>query len=162
MSHSETSRGRVSRSFGGLIRLTAVASLMMAVAMACGGATDVFSLEVGDCFEDPDTGFADVSEVETVQCSESHDNEIYAIADHPAGDDAPYPGQDALESYGLDYCLSEFESYVGAPYADSRLDFSYFYPLSDGWESDDDREFACFLYDLDFEKLTESMKDSGE
>ena len=159
-SHSETSRGRVSRSFEYLIRLTAVASLVVAVATACGG--NVFSLEVGDCFNDPDTGLEEVSDVEVVECTEIHDNEVYALSDYPAEDDASYPGLSVLDSYGDDFCFDEFEGYVGAPYTDSRLDFSYFYPLPDGWENADDREITCFLYDLDLKKLTKSMKSSGE
>ena len=60
------------------------------------------------------------------------------------------------------HCLSEFESYVGIAYEDSRLDVSYIFPVRDGWESEGDREFICFLYDLNLEKLSGSMQGSGE
>ena len=100
--------------------------------------------------------------VEEVPCSESHDNEVYAVGDHPASSDAPYPGRDALDDYSNGYCLSEFDSYVGIDYEDSRLALAYFSPARDGWEDDDDREVSCFLYDLSFAKLTGSMKGSRE
>ena len=132
------------------------------LAATCGGGLSVISMEVGDCFDDPAGQATEVSEVDEVPCSESHDNEVYAVADHPAGDDAPYPGDEALEVYGIGYCLSEFENYVGISYEESRLDFTYLLPVRDGWEGDDDRGFVCFLYDLNFAKLTGSMEGSRE
>ena len=126
---------------------------------ACG--KSVLSLEVGDCFDDPSSFSGEVSEVDDVPCSQSHDNEVYAISDHPAGSDLPYPGENALFEYSNEYCLSEFDAYVGIDYLDSRLDFSYYYPGRDLWE-DGDREIVCFIYDLDLAKLTKSMKGSRE
>ena len=136
--------------------------LVALLATACGGDKSVYSLEVGDCFDDPASQTAEVSDGDEASCSEGHDNEVYAVADHPAGDDAPYPGDEALEVYGIGYCLSEFENYVGISYEESRLDFTYLLPVRDGWEGDDDRGFVCFLYDLNLAKLTGSMQGSGE
>ena len=136
--------------------------LVVLLATACGGGKSVFSLEVGDCFGDPASYAAEVEEVDQVSCEESHDNEVYAVGDHPAGDDAPYPGDEALDAYGFGYCLSEFENYVGIAYPDSRLDVTAFLPTRDGWEDDDDREVTCYLYDLNLAKLTGSMKGSRE
>ena len=132
----------------------------MVVAMACAG--NVFSLEVGDCFNDLDAGFEEVSDVEIVECSENHDNEVYALSDYPAGDDAPYPGRSAVEAHADEFCFDEFEGYVGASYEDSRLDYAFFYPLPAGWEDEGDREIACFLFDFDLIKLSESMRGSGK
>ncbi len=138
--------------------------LVVLLATACGGGKSVFSLEVGDCFdESPSQEAAELSsEVEEVPCSESHDNEVYAVGDHPASSDAPYPGGDALDDYGIGYCLSVFDNYVGIEYEDSRLAVGYFSPGRDGWEDDDDREVSCFLYDLNHAKLSGSMKGSRE
>ena len=136
--------------------------LVVLLATACGGGKSVFSLEVGDCFDDSPSQAAELSEVDEIPCSESHDNEVYAVGDHPASSDAPYPGGDALDDYSTGYCLSEFDNYVGIDYQDSRLDLAYFSPTRDGWEDDDDREVACFLYDLNLAKLTGSMKGSRE
>ena len=157
-----------------------VACLLGALALAaCGGAerddsgaiveggdVGVFSLRVGDCFDDPPgvllPDVTEVDEVDAIPCAESHDNEVYAIGDHPAADDVPYPGDEAIQTFGLGYCLSEFERYVGRAYETSRLDLSFIFPLEDGWERDDDRELVCFLYDLNFAKLTGSMKGTAE
>lgn len=141
------------------LTVVVVLGVVLAVAIGCTG--NVFSLEVGDCFNDPDAGFEEVTDVEIVECSENHDNEVYALSDYPAGDDAPYPGLSALEAHADEFCFDEFEGYVGAAYVDSRLDFGYFYPLPDGWEDEGDREITCFLYDLDLIDLTGSMKGSG-
>ena len=103
-----------------------------------------------------------MSEVDEASCQESHDNEVYAVADHPASDGAPFPGDEVLEAYSIGYCLSEFETYAGITYEESRLDFAYFYPARDGWEQDGDRGVVCFLYDLELAKLTGSMKGRGE
>ncbi len=131
-------------------------------AAACSGGTSVFSLEVGDCFNDPNTTALQVAEVDAVPCAEPHDNEVYAVADHPAGDDDPYPGVRALDTYGWDYCLGEFAGYVGISYEDSRLEVSYLQPSTDSWEDDDDREIVCFLYDFDLRRLRGSMQGSRE
>ena len=139
---------------GGLLGVLLVA--------ACGGGQSVFSLEVGDCFDDPASQTAEVSDVDEASCSEGHDNEVYAVADHPASDGAPFPGDEVLEFDSSGYCLSEFATYVGITYEESRLDFGYLYPLRDGWEQDGDHEVTCYLYDLEFAKLTGSMKGSGE
>ena len=136
--------------------------LVALLATACGGDKSVYSLEVGDCFDDPASQSAEVEGVDETPCSESHDNEVYAVADHPASGDAPYPGAEAIDAYSSGYCLSEFESYVGIDYQESILEVGYFFPIRDGWEDADDREVVCFLYDLNLAKLTGSMEGSGE
>ena len=139
--------------------LLAISLLIVLVAAACGAS--VFSLDVGDCFNDPDFTALGVEEVKTIPCSESHDNEVYAVFDYPASNGS-YPGVSAIESYSAEYCLGAFAGYVGIPYENSRLDITYFYPTSEGWIEANDREIACYLFDLNFEKLTRSMKDSRE
>lgn len=83
--------------------------------------TSVFSLEVDDCFNDPDSPAAELSDVDSVACEEPHDNEVYAIVDHPAGDEDPYPGVSALDDWSWNFCLAEFMECVGVTYDDSRL-----------------------------------------
>lgn len=115
----------------------------------------------GDCFDDQYQGGEIAEEVETlpmVDCDEPHDNEAYAIFDLP---DGAFPGDDALYVEGLDGCLPLFEGYVGSSYETSRLDLFPITPLAEGW-ADGDREVICALYDVDLNKLTGSMRDSGE
>ena len=130
-----------------------------------GGDLGVFALRVGDCFDDPPGVLsefgAEFTEVDAVPCAEGHDNEVFAIADHPAGVDVSYPGTEALNDYGLVYCLGEFERYVGTPYEVSRLDLWVISPSESSWERDD-RELVCALFDLNLQKLTGSMGGSRE
>lgn len=127
-----------------------------AVATADIGSGDVFQLEVGQCFDDPDE-FGVISDVEMIDCAEPHDNEVYALFDLPAG---PFPGVSIVEGEALEGCMAAFEPYVGLDYASSILDYTWLTPTPRSWENDD-REIVCVLYDLDLKKLTESMKDSG-
>lgn len=150
-------RGRPGAPRRGLVGALVLAA---ALAAACAGGTSVFSLEEGDCFNDPDT--SSVSEVDAVPCAEPHDNEVYAVADHPARDDDPYPGLSALDRYSWNYCLGEFAGYVGIAYEDSRLDVSYLQPSPATWEDAGDREIVCFLYDFDLRRLNGSMQGSRE
>ena len=136
--------------------------LVVLLAAACGGGKSVFSLEVGDCFDNSPGQAELMSEVEEVPCSESHDNEVYAVGDHPASSDVPYPGDDALDEYGIGYCLSVFDNYVGIDFEDSRLYIAFFLPTPYEWEEGDDREATCYLYDPNLAKLTGSMKGSRE
>ena len=117
--------------------------LTAVVVVACRG--NVFSLEVGDCFNGPAEGYEQVTDVRIVKCSESHDNEVYAIAEHPADDDATYPGMRSLEAYAEQFCTDEYEGYVGTPYEDSSLGAGYLFPQAEGWERLDDRRVTCFL-----------------
>ena len=142
------------------MRIVLLFVALAALAVGCRG--NVFSLEVGDCFNDPGDGYGEeITDVKIVECSESHDNEVYAMADYPASDSEPFPGLRAIESYADKLCADRFEGYVGAPYDHSRLDATYFYPVAEGWERLDDREITCFLYEPNSEKLNSSMKGSG-
>ena len=135
--------------------------LIVAIVVACTGGKSVDSLSVGDCFDDPSSYDTEIEEVDAVDCGDPHDNEVYAVVHHPEGSGAAYPGRGFLERYADGLCYAEFEAYVGRDYGTSRLDYSYFYPVRDGWEAGD-REVLCFLYDYDLAKLSGSMKGSGE
>ena len=151
--------------------ITTIALVAIVLLSACtsiprnesGGLSEAASIPVtdfavGDCFDDP-TVF-EVEEVEGLPCETAHDNEVFAIFDHEDPDQS-WPGQDALDEYSYFACIDQFEAYVGADYVDSRLEVSFFSPLEDGWDSGD-HEIVCFLFDIDFAKLTKSMRGSGE
>jgi hypothetical protein len=118
--------------------------------------TDVFSLEVGDCFQDPDSTVDEIREVEAVDCEEPHDNEVFAVFDLPDGD---FPGADAISAASLDGCLERFEDFVGTPYPDSELYATWLFPTESSW-GEDDREVVCVLF-ADGEQLEGSMQGSG-
>ena len=130
------------------------------------GALSVFSMRVGDCFDDPDSLVAgellELGEVPGVPCDEPHDSEVFAVFELPDDEDSPYPGGNAIYSIGLEQCLSHFQGYVGIAYEDSRLELDPFTPTAESWNENDDRELVCFLYDLALAPLTGSMRTSFE
>lgn len=108
-----------------------------------GGDTDVFALQVGDCFTD-DSESEQVSSVPTVPCSEPHDSEIYA---EMTFDDGDYPGDDALAETAWRFCGEQFASFVSLDYEDSALEYYPITPTQAGWEQIDDRLVSCAIYD---------------
>lgn len=128
---------------------------LAAFATACQSG-NVFSLTVGDCFNDPE-GFEEVIDVDIVECGEAHDNEVYATYDMV---DATYPGQAAAQEAANDGCFDRFEPFVGAEYLDSALAISFLTPSDASWDQGD-REIVCFLYDLSGNRLTNSVRGTG-
>ena len=128
--------------------LLLVAALLVA---ACGG--NVFTLEVGTCFDD--SAETEVSSVPEVDCSEPHDNEVFAVFDYTASD--TFPGTSAMNDAAQELCVAEFEAYVGLSYQESALAVFPITPTERSWDSGD-REIICALYDFDLSKLTGSME----
>ncbi|GAB3213409.1 septum formation family protein [Marinactinospora thermotolerans] len=110
----------------------------------CGllGTESVLMLSVGDCL--PAAAEGELAAVETISCEEPHDSEIYASSTME-GDE--YPGDDAVITAAEEKCLAEFEGFVGMAYEESELDISYMYPTQESWETLDDREILCMIYD---------------
>ncbi|UMG91027.1 septum formation family protein [Nocardioides sp. TF02-7] len=134
-------------------RLSALAGAVAAVApllAGCGlfggdddGGTSVFDAEPGMCFLAPEEVQAQVDEMESVPCSEPHDQEAYAVVPFTGGDDA-FPGDDALSAFADGHCAQEFRDYVGVDYLDSALYFTYLLPSPRSWEQDD-RDVLCLV-----------------
>ena len=124
------------------------------LAVAC---SSVLSLEVGTCFDDPET-FTEVTDVPIVDCAEPHDNEVIANFDI-AG--ATYPGDDTVNRQAEVGCLERFEPYVGTAYADSIYEIGWLTPTASSWDDAGDREVICFVYDLTLAKITGSVEGSG-
>lgn len=123
-------------------------------AVACQG--NVFSLETGQCFNDPDQ-FDEVSNVETVDCTEAHDNEVFAVWDMT---DSSYPGQQQAFDVGQNGCIDRFQGYVGRDYPTSKYAVGALTPSSDSWDGGD-REVVCFLFNVDSTQDTASARNSG-
>ena len=124
------------------------------VVSACGG--DVFTLDVGTCFDDTDE--TQVSSVPEVDCTEPHDNEVFAVFDYSGSD--TFPGSTAMNDAAQELCIEEFESYVGLSYEESALEVFPITPTEGSWDGGD-REIICALYNLDLSKLTGSMEGSA-
>lgn len=135
-------------------RFLLVLLVLSAALVACGDDTSVFSLEVGDCFDDPADQADVVSSVATVDCAEPHDNEIYYEFSMT---ESVFPGREAtVEAAGL-RCLEQFEGFVGKSYETSDLEIYPVTPTSESWDQGD-RVVYCALYALDLSKLTGSMR----
>lgn len=105
-----------------------------------GGQLDVFSVAVGDCFDDE--GGSEVTDVPVVPCSDPHDNEVYYDFTMDGTDfDA-----DAITAASEEYCAREFDTFVGLAYADSVLDWSTITPTSGSW-AQGDRLVSCIVYE---------------
>jgi len=127
------------------------------VAAACGGG-NVFDLSVGTCFNDEDLTETEVTDVPIVECADPHDNEVYYLFDMA---DGVFPGIDQVRTTALDGCIAAFDGYVGLDYQSSELVATFLAPSSGSWDQQNDREVVCFLFQIDLEKLTGSMRDSG-
>ncbi|HSF84469.1 MAG TPA: septum formation family protein [Acidimicrobiia bacterium] len=124
------------------------------ITAAC--SANVFDLEVGQCFNDPDS-FDEVANVDIVECSEPHDNEVYHVFDLADGE---YPGLSSVETEAEDGCLGAFDSFVGMDYQSSALDIRYLYPTPDTWDNGD-REIVCALFDLSGDPMTGTAEGSA-
>lgn len=130
--------------------------LIIAMAVVAAGCNSVLTLDVGTCFDDPDT-FQEVTDVPVVDCSEPHDNEVIANFDIP---DGPYPGDSVVTSAAEDGCLERFEPYVGIDYASSVYVIGWLTPTASSWDGGD-REVICFASHVNDEKITGSVRGSA-
>ena len=133
--------------------LVATAGLALAGCSLFGSEDSVFNLEVGDCMNVSDLA-TEVTEVPTIDCAEEHEAEIYAAKDLPDGD---FPGDAAISDEVLNYCLEQFDTFVGMAYEESSLDFNAITPSSESW-GEGDREIVCYIYELDGSMVTGSLK----
>ena len=117
------------------------------------GTADVFSLRVGDCYNDEGSTDEEISSVPAVPCSEPHDNEAYFAFDIADGD---FPGDESILASADEGCFTEFEPFVGFSYEESELDFGYIFPTEASW-ADGDREILCTIYAVDLTQVTGSL-----
>ena len=106
------------------------------------GKGDVFSLKVGDCFDD-ESG-TEVSELPLKPCSGPHAYETYYDFSL-TGDE--YPGMSAIDAEAEANCGAAFEDFVGISYDESTLGYSYLTPTQRSWEEGGDRLVSCYVGD---------------
>ncbi|PWD49471.1 hypothetical protein C8046_00785 [Serinibacter arcticus] len=107
-----------------------------------GGDTDVFSIAVGDCFNDVDSD--QITELPTVPCAEAHDNEVYA--EYTFTEDE-YPGDDVVQTRAQEECLAVWEEFVGVAYESSALEVFPITPTEGSWNDGNDRLVSCAIWD---------------
>jgi hypothetical protein len=127
------------------------------------GDIDAFAMRIGDCFDDTSgilsVGQESVSDLPGRPCTEPHDNEVFATFD---ADLSTFPGSDEITEFGNMRCEERFADYVGSEYESSSLALFAITPTQNSWIQYKDREVICALYDMNEQKLTRSMRDSGE
>jgi len=99
----------------------------------------------------------EVTGIPTVDCTEEHTHELYAVV--PFKGDV-FPGLAALDSFAERVCVTEFEPYVGISAFDSTLSFSWLVPTLASWNNDDDRDVLCVVGPFDGSSSTGSVRDS--
>lgn len=124
-----------------------------------------FDVKVGQCFTPPTTFKAELSTLRALPCDVEHTQEAYALVpystaeDGSADPDQQYPGSDVLVAFADSTCAQRYADYIGVPYTDSSLYFTYLLPSARGWETESDRSVICFITTTG-EKLTSSVKNS--
>ena len=142
-----------------MIKRLAAIGVFAAIAGVFGlGANNVFDVSVGQCFNDPDEYSEFVANLDMVDCTEPHDNEIYHTFD-VAGD--VYPSDSDMDFQAESGCIAAFEEFVGRDYWSSSLNIAWLSPSEDSWNQIDDREIVCFLYDMNLAVLTNSAEGTG-
>ncbi len=104
---------------------------------------DIFSLKVGDCMPATDASGA-VQDTDVVTCDTPHADEVYYEFELPDGD---FPGDTAIETAAGENCVPAFTDFVGLSYDESTLDFWYYSPTQESWESANDRLVQCIITD---------------
>ncbi|TFB99564.1 hypothetical protein E3O42_13500 [Cryobacterium adonitolivorans] len=118
------------------------------------GEADVFSLAVGDCFNDQDAD--EVDSVQATPCADAHDYEAYFAFN--VSEDGAFPGDEALAQIAEERCVIEFTTFIGKSYEESTLDFNYLSPSEGSWDSGD-REILCLA--MGPNKVTGSLAGTG-
>jgi hypothetical protein len=119
--------------------------LLVALGQCVGSETTLDDLTIGECFQDPGLG-VEVSEVETIDCNELHDFELYATVALGASERI-FPGSETLFTELESECVARFSGYVGHDYLTSAYDFVAFTPVEEGWR-DGDRTGMCAIYEF--------------
>ncbi|MFD0994568.1 hypothetical protein HNR16_000163 [Pseudoclavibacter chungangensis] len=108
-------------------------------AVAATEEADVFSLKVGDCLNEASGSM--ISDVEFVPCGEPHDWEVYAETE-VEGSELPAD----IDTQAENYCVPQFESFVGLDYNSSALEVTWFVPSEQSWSSGD-KLITCIVLD---------------
>ncbi len=119
--------------------------------------TDVSSIQVGDCINDP--GTASVTDITVLPCGERHVFEAFASTRMADGD---FPGDAAATTAATDFCGAEFTDFVGLDYDSSVLEMMYFYPVEASWNATGGREILCFVADEGEAPVAGTLEDAGK
>jgi Septum formation len=98
-------------------------------------------LQGGDCVEVPRDVSGPVTAMPIMPCSQTHNGQVFATI---AADDTSYPGDNTLETEGLDKCRAAAQDYLDGK--QTLLHVVVFVPTSTRWDLGDRKE-SCLLVD---------------
>jgi hypothetical protein len=108
------------------------------------GTVTLFDLGLGDCLNDAGIPLrSDMTDAPRVSCDEPHDSELFAIL---GVEGSSFPGESELVTQGQDRCARAFGDFIGIPFANSTLDFRFYYPTASSW-AQGDRTIYCVAFD---------------
>jgi hypothetical protein len=118
--------------------LVAIVGVGVVVYLTVGkGTVTATDIGVGDCLREI-PGDTRVLTVRTVDCSESHAGEVFAVLEMPAGD---FPGQAAIDAYA-EKCSPALAGYSPAAMTDDSVQMYVLYPTAETW-AQGDRAVTC-------------------
>ena len=128
-----------------------------------GTVTDPYDLPAGTCFNqytyrDRNDLLAHLTTA--IGCTRPHNAQVYGIVTHDAPPGAPYPGEEAVNSWGQSQCYERFEPFVGLAYEQSQLDIGMITPSRTDWEGEESRRrISCFVHSYQGLLIIGTMKD---
>jgi Septum formation len=123
-----------------------------------GDPVNQYTLVLGDCFNRYEVDKQEITA--KVPCEGPHQREVFATLVHPSPFGDPWPGDDALQRYGLRLCYQGFEAFVGIIYELSELGIGVLTPPQINWEDAKARYrgITCYLVRNDGQPLMGSMR----
>ena len=130
-----------------------------------GTVTEPFDLLVGTCFNQYtylDRNDLPAQLTTAIGCTRPHNAQVYAILIHDAPRGAPYPGEEAVDSWGQSRCYEQFVPFVGLAYELSQLDIGMITPSRTDWEGNEQRRrISCYVHSYQGLLIIGTMEDIG-
>ncbi len=122
------------------------------------GHTDILSLRVGDCFQNPTVGSATVrvGQVTAVPCTTPHNAQVFAQF---TATDASYPGAQALSTEAEQGCRTRIATSLDKSKITSTMALHFVYPQPQAW-ANGQRTLKCLVVDST-KDLTSSLLSGG-
>ena len=123
--------------------VAALAVLLTLVPLsACSAITKTWvpQIKVGECTSAMTTD-TEVSKIPKVACDKPHEWEVYASS---VAKGESFPGNDVLGSQAEEFCLAQYQPFVGIEYDDSTLEVNYLTPTEKSWVLGD-RDLTCLI-----------------
>lgn len=128
------------------------ATTVLVATVLTGCSEPAVNLQIGECFNASDADLrakVPLSSVETVDCEETHNSEIFAVREIKADS---YPGAEKLAAEAAGWCPRAFEEYTGTGYNDSDAGIYPLAPSENSWNRFDDRTLSCVALTIPAQK----------